>query len=52
MEVTERNSAENTRARPGSIKEMKNLPADEFVLLDESGVNIDIARRYGRAVGQ
>ena len=30
-------------------KQPKEFPADKLVFLDESGVNIDMVRRYGRA---
>ncbi|GHV30915.1 IS630 family transposase [Spirochaetia bacterium] len=31
---------------------MGNVPASKLVFLDESGVNIDMTRKYGRAIGK
>ncbi|MCM1060469.1 MAG: IS630 family transposase [Eubacterium sp.] len=33
-------------------KTIENIPREKLVFLDESGVNINLVRRYGRAVGK
>lgn len=34
------------------LENLKEYNADKLVFLDESGVNIDMTRRYGRAIGK
>ena len=34
------------------IEKIEELDADKCVFIDESGVNIDMTRHYGRAVGK
>jgi transposase len=49
IHATERDTEENRRRRAQFVAELRTIPSERLIYLDESGVSTQMTRRYGRA---
>ena len=51
VHATERDTEDNRRRRAEFVAELRTIPRERLIYLDESGVSTQMTRSYGRALG-